>query len=103
MREALPPLAASPARLRWSAAVCLLRDDLSDLPWLVDLAARSERTVRWNLLWAFAYNAALVPLAAAGQVHPALAAAAMLASSVLVVAGSLRLADDGGAAVEEAR
>lgn len=88
---------------RWSAAVCLLRDDLSDLPWLVDLAARSERTVRWNLLWAFAYNAALVPLAAAGQVHPALAAAAMLASSVLVVAGSLRLADDGGAAVEEAR
>jgi len=78
---------------RWSAGICLLRDDLSDLPWLVDLAARTGRTIRWNLLWAFGYNAALVPLAAAGRVHPALAAAAMLASSVLVVTTSLRLAD----------
>lgn len=82
---------------RWSAGICLLRDDLSDLPWLVDLAARTGRTIRWNLLWAFGYNAALVPLAAAGRVHPALAAAAMLASSVLVVTTSLRLADGGDA------
>lgn len=95
---------------RWSAGICLLRDDLSDLPWLVDLAARTGRTIRWNLLWAFGYNAALVPLAAAGRVHPALAAAAMLASSVLVVTTSLRLADgadagreDGSAAREAAR
>ena len=78
---------------RWSADICLLRDDLADLPWLADLAARTGRTIRWNLLWAFGYNAALVPLAAAGWVHPALAALAMLASSLFVVTSSLRLAD----------
>ena len=80
---------------RWSADICLLRDDLSDLPWLADLAARTGRTIRWNLLWAFGSNAGLVPLAAAGWVHPALAALAMLASSLLVVTSSLRLADGG--------
>jgi P-type E1-E2 ATPase len=78
---------------RWSADICLLRDDLSDLPWLADLAARTTRTIRWNLFWAFGYNAALVPLAAAGWIHPALAALAMLASSLLVVNSSLWLAD----------
>jgi P-type E1-E2 ATPase len=77
---------------RWSAGVCLLRDDLSALPWLVTLARRTDATIRWNLLWAFAYNAACVPLAAAGFVHPAVAAAAMVASSLLVVTNSLRLA-----------
>ena len=82
---------------RWSAGVCLLRDDLSALPWLVTLARRTDATIRWNLLWAFAYNAACVPLAAVGLVHPAVAAAAMVASSLLVVTNSLRLA---GAAVE---
>ena len=80
---------------RWSAAVCLLDDDLDHLPWLVDLAGRTRRTIRWNLLWAFGYNAACIPLAAAGLVHPALAAAAMVASSLLVVGNSLRLGRDG--------
>ncbi len=76
---------------RWTADVCLLRDDLSDLPWLVGLAERTSRTIRWNLLWAFGYNAACIPAAAAGWVHPAIAAAAMVASSLLVVTGSLAL------------
>jgi len=76
---------------RWSADVCLLRDDLADLPWIGDLARRTTRTIRWNLLWAFGYNAACIPLAAAGWVHPAIAAAAMVASSLLVVGNSLRL------------
>jgi heavy metal translocating P-type ATPase len=79
---------------RWSAAVCLLDDDLGRLPWLVDLAGQTRRTIRWNLLWAFGYNAACIPLAAAGLVHPALAAAAMVASSLLVVGNSLRLGRD---------
>lgn len=79
---------------RWSAAVCLLDDDLGHLPWLVDLAMQTRRTIRWNLLWAFGYNTACIPLAAAGLVHPALAAAAMVASSLLVVGNSLRLARD---------
>mgnify|MGYP006268984995 CR=1 FL=1 len=80
---------------RWSADVCLLRDSLADLSWLVGLADRTRRTIRWNLLWAFGYNAACIPAAAAGWVHPAVAAAAMVASSLFVVAGSLQLAGDG--------
>ena len=79
---------------RWTAAVCLLGDDLGTLPWLVDLAGRATRTIRWNLLWALGYNAACIPLAAAGWFHPALAAAAMVASSLFVVSGSLALARD---------
>ncbi len=77
---------------RWTAAICLLRDDLSDLPWLVALARRTNRTIRWNLVWAFGYNAACIPLAALGWLHPAIAAAAMVASSLFVVTGSLALA-----------
>jgi hypothetical protein len=85
---------------RWSAAICLLDDDLGHLPWLVDLAVRTRRTIRWNLLWAFGYNAACIPLAAAGLVHPALAAAAMVTSSLLVVGNSLRLGRDQEPAAE---
>ena len=81
---------------RWSAAICLLDDDLATIPWLVQLARRTSGTIRWNLFWAFAYNAACLPLAAGGLVHPALAAAAMVASSLLVVTNSLRLAGEGG-------
>jgi len=79
---------------RWSADVCLLDDDLGNLPWLVDLARATSRTIRWNLLWACGYNAACIPLAATGIVHPALAAAAMVASSLLVIGNSLRLGQD---------
>ena len=79
---------------RWSADICLLHDDLAALPWLVELAGRTHRTIRWNLLWAFGYNAACIPLAATGVVHPAVAAVAMVASSLLVVSNSLRLGRD---------
>lgn len=77
---------------RWTASVCLLNDDLTRLPWLFDLARRTVRTIRWNLFWAFGYNALGIPLAAAGWLHPAVAAGAMALSSVLVVANSLQLA-----------
>jgi heavy metal translocating P-type ATPase len=87
---------------RWSADVCLLDDDLGSLPWLADLSRATTRTIRWNLLWAFGYNAACIPLAATGIVHPALAAAAMVASSLLVIANSLRLGRD-DPAVDSAR
>ncbi len=76
---------------RWTAPICLLDDDLGSLPWLLDLARATRRTIRWNLLWAFGYNAACIPLAATGLVHPALAALAMVASSLLVVGNSLTL------------
>ncbi len=83
---------------RWTAPICLLDDNLATLPWLVDLAGRTRRTIRWNLLWAFGYNAACIPLAATGLVHPAIAAVAMVASSLLVVGNSLRLGRDEAAA-----
>jgi heavy metal translocating P-type ATPase len=77
---------------RHSAGVCLLGNDLSRLPWLVRLAQRTVRTVRWNLFWAFAYNIAGMGLAASGWLHPVFAAIAMTASSLLVITNSLVLA-----------
>ena len=64
----------------------------------MSLARRTARTIRWNLVWAFAYNAACIPLSATGIVHPAVAAAAMVASSLFVVSGSLALAREPAAA-----
>lgn len=79
---------------RWSGSICLLNDDLELLPWMVELSRSTVRTIRWNLLWAFGYNAICIPLAAAGWLHPAVAAAAMVVSSLLVVSNSLRLASE---------
>jgi heavy metal translocating P-type ATPase len=77
---------------RHSAGVCLLGNDLLRLPWLVRLAQRTVKTVRWNLFWAFAYNIAGIGLAASGWLHPVFAAIAMTASSLLVITNSLVLA-----------
>lgn len=76
---------------RESAAVCLLGDDLARVPWAIALARRSAGVIRQNLFWAFSYNVLGVGLAAAGWLNPALAAAAMTASSALVIGNSLRL------------
>lgn len=79
---------------RESAAVCLLGDDLARVPWAIALARRSASVIRQNLFWAFSYNVIGVGLAAAGWLNPALAAAAMTASSALVIGNSLRLRKD---------
>ncbi len=74
-----------------AADLVLVRDDLTVLPTAVRLARATVATVRGNLLWAFGYNLAAVPLAMAGLLNPLVAGGAMAFSSLLVVSNSLRL------------
>jgi Cu+-exporting ATPase len=69
----------------------LVRADLMAAVDAIRLARRTLRTIKSNLFWAFAYNIAALPLAAAGLLNPMLAGAAMAFSSVFVVSNSLRL------------
>jgi P-type E1-E2 ATPase len=71
--------------------VVLLRNDLLAIPWLVSLARRTRRAIRQNLLWAFGYNLAAMAAAFFGYLHPLVAAAIMLGSSLFVIRNSLRL------------
>ncbi|UDM11687.1 heavy metal translocating P-type ATPase [Clavibacter michiganensis subsp. michiganensis] len=71
--------------------ITIVRGDLVLVADAVRLARRTLGTIRGNLFWAFAYNAAAIPVAMAGLLNPLVAGLAMALSSVFVVTNSLRL------------
>lgn len=74
-----------------SADIICVRENLHVVPDAIALSRATLRTIRGNLLWAFGYNTAAIPLAAAGLLNPLIAGLAMSLSSLMVVGNSLRL------------
>lgn len=71
--------------------ITIVSGDLRSVVSALRISQRTLRIIKGNLFWAFAYNVAMIPLAAAGLMNPMLAGAAMAFSSVFVVLNSLRL------------
>ncbi len=74
-----------------SADAVLMRNDLRLIPYFIGLSKKTFSIIRQNIFWAFFYNIVAIPLAVAGILHPIIAAGAMAASSLFVVANSLRI------------
>jgi Cu2+-exporting ATPase len=90
-------LGGATALTQWTADIVVLGDDLRDMGVAFGAARRTFRAIRQNLVWALAYNAIAIPLAATGHLTPLVAALGMSASSILVVANASRLARIGTA------
>ncbi|MGQ9718355.1 MAG: heavy metal translocating P-type ATPase [Nitrososphaerales archaeon] len=74
-----------------TGGIILIKDDLKDVVTAIKLSRKTLSKVKQNLFWAFAYNVALIPVAALGIISPILAAGAMAMSSVTVVTNTLFL------------
>ena len=74
-----------------AAGLTLMRGDIALVPAAIDISRRTLRKIRQNLVWAFLYNVAGIPLAALGYLNPVVAGAAMALSSVSVISNALLL------------
>ena len=76
---------------RQAGNVVILSGRLMQLPWLIGLSVQTGKIIRGNFAWSFGYNAVALGAAAAGLLHPLLAALAMVVSSLTVLGNSLRI------------
>jgi P-type Cu+ transporter len=74
-----------------TGGIVLIKDDLRDVALGIELSKKTMRKIDTNLFWAFAYNAVMIPVAAAGLLNPMYAAGAMAISSLTVVSNSALL------------
>lgn len=80
-----------PDLTRHSATVVIFSDRLDQVAWLIRLSRHTRAIIGGNFAWSFGYNTVAMASAAAGLLHPLLAAAAMVVSSVTVLVNSMRL------------
>jgi heavy metal translocating P-type ATPase len=76
---------------RVAGRVVLLSDRLAHIPWLIGLSRQTRRIIGENFAWSFGYNAIAIGAAAAGLLHPLLAAIAMVVSSMTILSNSMRI------------